>query len=230
MGTMASPTPRVVVVDDETHIRDLLEIGLAQEGFSVRSAADGQQALVLVKEWPPDLIVLDVMMPKIDGIALLPMLRRITEVPILMLSAKADVHDKVEGLRRGADDYLSKPFDIAELVARLQTALRRPKLAAPSTLAYADLSVDLETRRVVRGEQRLELSAREYDLLVTLLRHPERVFTRDQLLDLVWGVDREVGPGTVETYISYLRAKIDQASAQKLIHTIRGAGYSLRVG
>jgi len=220
--------PRVAVVDDELHIRDLLEIGLTQEGFEVRSAPDGQAALSLVREWRPDAIVLDVMMPKVDGISLLPMLRRLTEVPIVMLSAKADVHDRIEGLNRGADDYLSKPFDIAELVARLQTALRRPKLAAPTTLAYADLSIDLDTRRVMRADRRIELSAREYDLLVTLLRNPERVFTRDQLLDLVWGVDRDVGPGTVETYISYVRAKIDADFERKLIHTIRGAGYSLR--
>ena len=220
--------PRVAVVDDEVNVRELLEIGLAQEGFEVRSAADGQQALGLVRDWKPDAIVLDVMMPKIDGISLLPMLRRLTEVPIVMLSAKADVHDKIEGLSRGADDYLAKPFEIGELVARIQSALRRPKLAQPTTIAYADLSVDLETRRVTRGDRKIELSSREYDLLSTLLRTPERVFTRDQLLDLVWGVDREVGPGTVETYISYLRAKIDQAFERKLIHTIRGAGYSLR--
>jgi len=229
MKTMPTTTPpRVAVVDDELHIRDLLEIGLTQEGFEVRSAPDGQAALSLVREWRPDAIVLDVMMPKVDGISLLPMLRRLTEVPIVMLSAKADVHDRIEGLNRGADDYLSKPFDIAELVARLQTALRRPKLAAPTTLAYADLSIDLDTRRVMRADRRIELSAREYDLLVTLLRNPERVFTRDQLLDLVWGVDRDVGPGTVETYISYVRAKIDADFERKLIHTIRGAGYSLR--
>jgi DNA-binding response OmpR family regulator len=145
----------------------------------------------------------------------------------VMLSAKGEVEDRIAGLTHGADDYVSKPFEIAELVARLETALRRPKLARPHAVSYADLSIDLETRAVTRAHKTIELSAREFDVLVTLARHPRRVFTRDQLLDLVWG-ERDVGQGTVETYISYLRAKIDQGFPTKLIHTHRGAGYSLR--
>jgi DNA-binding response OmpR family regulator len=223
----AGTAPRVAVVDDERHIRELLEIGLGDEGFTVRSAADGQAGLALVREWQPDLIVLDVMLPKIDGIALLPLLRQLTEVPIVMLSARGEVDDKVAGLVHGADDYVSKPFEMAELVARLETALRRPKLANPHVLRYADLAIDLETRAVTRAERAIDLSAREFEVLVALARHPRRVFTRDQLLDLVWGA-RDVGQGTVETYISYLRAKIDHAFPTKLIHTHRGAGYSLR--
>jgi DNA-binding response OmpR family regulator len=223
----AGAAPRVVVVDDERHIRELLEIGLGDEGFSVRSAADGQAGLALVRDWHPDVIVLDVMLPKIDGIALLPLLRQLTEAPIVMLSAKGEVDDKVAGLAHGADDYVSKPFEMAELVARLETALRRPKLANPHILRYADLTVDLETRAVLRGGRAIDLSAREFEVLVALLRHPRRVFTRDQLLDLVWGA-RDVGQGTVETYISYIRAKVDQGFPAKLIHTHRGAGYSLR--
>jgi two-component system response regulator MprA len=145
-----------------------------------------------------------------------------------MLSAKSDVHDKVAGLSGGADDYVAKPFEMQELLARLDSSLRRPKLAQPQTLRYADLEVNLETREVVRAGTTIALSAREYDLLIVLLRHPLRVFTRDQLLDQVWGADRFVGPGAVETYISYLRAKVDQGFEQRLIHTHRGAGYSLR--
>ncbi len=156
------------------------------------------------------------------------MLRRITEAPILMLSAKADTDDRITGLRRGADDYIPKPFEMTELAARLHSALRRPRLEQPSIVAYADLSIDLDRREVKRGDQRIELSAREYALLLTLVRNPERVFTRDQLLDLVWGTDRDVGPGAVETYVSYLRAKIDAGFDPKLIRTIRGAGYALR--
>jgi DNA-binding response OmpR family regulator len=221
-------TARVLVVDDERHIRELLEIGLGDEGYEVRSAPDGQVGLQMVRDWNPDAIVLDVMLPKIDGIALLPMFRKLTEAPILMLSAKGDVGDKVAGLSRGADDYMAKPFEMAELRVRLETALRRPRLAQPQVLRYADLEVNLETRSVTRAERNISLSAREYDLLVALLRNPHRVFTRDQLLDQVWGTERFVGPGAVETYISYLRAKVDQGFPTRLIQTHRGAGYSLR--
>jgi DNA-binding response OmpR family regulator len=220
--------PRVLVVDDERHIRELLEIGLGDEGYEVRSAPDGQVGLQLCREWNPDAIVLDVMLPKIDGIALLPMFRKLTEAPILMLSAKGDVTDKVAGLSRGADDYVAKPFELAELQARLETALRRPRLAQPQMLRYSDLEVNLETRQVTRAGKSIALSAREYDLLIALLRNPNRVFTRDQLLDQVWGTERFVGPGAVETYISYLRAKIDHGFQTRLIQTHRGAGYSLR--
>jgi DNA-binding response OmpR family regulator len=226
-----SQTPaRVLVVDDERHIRELLEIGLSDEGYEVRSAPDGQVGLQMVRDWNPDAIVLDVMLPKIDGIALLPMFRKLTEAPIVMLSAKSDVTDKVAGLSRGADDYVSKPFEMAELRVRLETALRRPRLAQPQVLRYGGLEVNLETRVAMRGGKDIALSAREYDLLVTLLRNPHRVFSRDQLLDQVWGTERFVGPGAVETYISYLRAKIDQGFPTRLIQTHRGAGYSLREG
>ncbi|MDQ6943737.1 MAG: response regulator transcription factor [Candidatus Eremiobacteraeota bacterium] len=226
---MAAATHRVVVIDDERHLRDLLELGLAEDGFEVRSAPDGRTGLQLVRDWRPDAIVLDVMLPFIDGLELLPMLRRITEAPILMLSAKSDTDDRITGLRRGADDYIPKPFEMSELVARLYSALRRPRLEQPSIVSYSDLTIDLDRRDVKRGEHRVELSAREYALLLTFVRNPERVFTRDQLLDLVWGTDRDVGPGAVETYVSYLRAKIDAGFEPKLIRTIRGAGYALRV-
>jgi DNA-binding response OmpR family regulator len=230
MERMNPAQSRVAVVDDERNVRELLEIALGQEGFEVRSAGDGQQALTLVRDWRPDVIVLDVMLPKIDGIALVPLFRRITEAPIVMLSAKGGVTDRVAGLSHGADDYLAKPFEVAELVARLHSALRRPRLAQANVLSYADLRVDLDTRIVIRANQRIDLTAREYDLLVTLLRNARHVFSRDQLLDLVWGPDRDVEPGTVETYISYLRSKIDQSFEPRLIQTIRGAGYSLREG
>ena len=222
-------TAKVVVIDDERHLRELLELGLGEDGFEVRSAADGRSGLQLVRDWRPDAIVLDVMLPFVDGLELLPMLRRITEAPILMLSAKADTDDRITGLRRGADDYIPKPFEMTELVARLHSALRRPRLEQPSIVAYSDLSIDLDRREVKRGDRRIDLSAREYALLLTFVRNPERVFTRDQLLDFVWGTDRDVGPGAVETYVSYLRAKIDAGFEPKLIRTIRGAGYALRV-
>lgn len=219
---------RVLVVDDERHIRELLEIALGDDGYDVRTAADGQVALRMIREWEPHIIILDWMMPKIDGISLLPKLRSLSEAPIIMLSAKGEIPDKVTGLSRGADDYLGKPFELSELRARLEAALRRPRLARSKRIRYADLEVDIETRLVRRGSREIALSAREFDLLTALVRHPKRVFTRDQLLDMVWGSDRIVGPGTVETYISYLRAKVDQGEPRRLIHTLRGAGYSLR--
>lgn len=218
---------RIAVVDDEPRIRELLELTLCHHGFVVRSAADGQAGLALVKEFEPDLIVLDVMMPKIDGIALLPMLRRVTDAPVIMLSAKGELEDRVEGLVHGADDYLSKPFEISELLAHIDAKLRRPHLEQRSALSLDDLSVDLDQHVVTRNGKQLDLSPREYDLLVTLLRRPRRVFTREELLDLVWGNSSEVGPNAVERYISYLRVKVDEGAPRQLIHTVRGAGYTL---
>ena len=182
----------------------------------------------LVREWAPDVIVLDVMLPKIDeNRRCCRFSGELTEAPIVMLSAKGDVGDKIAGLTRGADDYVSKPFEMAELVARLESALRRPQLIHPKTVRCADLTIDLDTRIVRRGRRTVDLTAREFDLLVVLARNAQRVLTRDQLLDLVWGTEREVGPGAVETYISYLRAKVDHGNDPKLIRTHRGAGYSL---
>lgn len=218
----------MLVVDDEVAIRELLEYGLAQAGFEVRSARDGRAALDAVRSWTPEVIILDVMLPEVDGFTLLPALRRLTDVPIVMLSAKTATAEKVTGLSRGADDYLAKPFELEELVARLHSALRRPRLQMRETFRYADLVLDVSRRTVYRGQRRVDLSTREFDLLLTFVQHPERVFTRAQLLDLVWGVDRDVVPNTVETYVSYLRAKIDSAEETKLIQTLRGVGYVLR--
>ncbi|MBV8600466.1 MAG: response regulator transcription factor [Candidatus Eremiobacteraeota bacterium] len=219
---------RVAVIDDEQSIRALLEDTLTQAGFEVRSAVDGADGLSLVRDWDPDCVVLDIMMPKIDGIALIPLMRRYSEKPILMLTARGDVRDRVDGLKAGADDYLAKPFDLDELVERVRSAVRRPNLRRVSVLRFADLEVDLEARTVRRGQRSIALSMREFDLLATLIRRPRRVFTRLELLDLVWGADRDVAPATVETYISYLRTKIDETPLPKLIHTVRGVGYALR--
>jgi DNA-binding response OmpR family regulator len=221
-------TSRIAVIDDEPRIRELLELALGHGGYEVRSAIDGAAGLTLVREWAPDLIILDVMMPKIDGIALLPMLRRVTDVPIVMLSARGELDDRVAGLTHGADDYLSKPFEISELLAHVEAKLRRPHLERRSTLQYEGLSVDLDEHVVERDGRRIELSPLEYNLLLTLLRRPKRVFTREELLDLVWGDEKDVGTTAVERYISYLRGKIDGGFARPLIQTVRGAGYTLR--
>jgi len=225
---MEVPGGRVLVIDDEAAIRELLEYGLGQAGFVVRTVGDAAAALEAVRVWTPEVIVLDVMLPEIDGFALLPMLRRLTDAPIVMLSARAETAEKVAGLSRGADDYVAKPFELEELVARLQSALRRPRMEARQTFRYADLTVDVGRRTAFRGQRRVELSTREFDLLLTLVRNAEHVFTRSDLLDLVWGVDRDVVPNTVETYISYVRAKIDSGENVKLIQTLRGVGYVMR--
>jgi two-component system response regulator MprA len=181
-----------------------------------------------VRDWEPDCVLLDVMMPKIDGLSLIPLIRRLSEVPIVMLTARGDARDRVEGLRSGADDYVAKPFDLDELVERVRSAVRRPNLRTYSSLRFADLEIDVETRSVKRGTATIALSRREFNLLATLARRPRRVFTRDELLDLVWGADTEVVPQTVESYISYLRSKVDRAGFVPLIHTVRGVGYALR--
>ena len=219
---------RVAVIDDERRIRELLELTLSHHGYAVRSAGDGPAGLDLVKEWEPDAIVLDVMMPMISGIELLPMLRRVTDAPIIMLSARGEVETKVEGLSHGADDYLSKPFEMSELLAHLEAKLRRPHLENRNILSYDDVTINMDEHTVMRAGKRVDLSPLEYDLLVTLVRRPRRVFTRDELLDLVWGDEKEVGQNAVERYISYLRSKIDEGFGKQLIQTVRGAGYTIR--
>jgi DNA-binding response OmpR family regulator len=225
---MESAGARVLVVDDEAAIREMLDYGLRQAGFDVRTVGHGRDLLTAVPEWHPEVIVLDVMLPEVDGFTLLPSIRRLTDAPILMLSAKTETAEKVAGLSRGADDYIGKPFELEELIARLNSALRRPRIELREKYRYADLVVDVGRRMVSRDSGPVELSTREFDLLLTFVRNPEHVFTRSQLLDLVWGVDRDIVPNTVETYISYLRAKIDSDEPVKLIQTLRGVGYTMR--
>jgi DNA-binding response OmpR family regulator len=227
MASLGSPT--ILVVDDEPNVCEMLEIGLAQHGFHVLVARDGTRALAMLRETQPDAILLDVVMPKIDGVSLVPMIRRITEAPILMLSALTDSHDKISGLAAGADDYVGKPFDLGEIAARLRAQLRRPQLAQRDVIRYADVVMDTTTRRAEAASGPLDLTAREFDLLVTFLREPGRVFTREQLLDRVWGRDAAVEPNVVETYVSYLRTKLGDRGTRPLIRTIRRVGYTARV-
>jgi DNA-binding response OmpR family regulator len=220
-------SPRLAVIDDEPGIRTLLEIELSEAGFEVRSAPDGAAGFELVRTWNPDIVLLDVVMPRIDGLSLLPLLRRQTQAPIVMLSARGRSSDKIAGFEGGADLYVSKPFEIPELVATLHTALRRPALRDPDYLTFADLTVNLRERVVDRGGSPVDLTKREFDLLATLLREPRRVFTREELLDLVWE-ERYVTSGVVDTYMSYLRAKVDAPFDAPIIHTVRGVGFTIR--
>ncbi|HUZ48815.1 MAG TPA: response regulator transcription factor [Candidatus Dormibacteraeota bacterium] len=222
--------PKVLVVDDELHIRELVAFILEDSGYEIRGVPDGFEALRVLETWTPDVILLDIMMPRLDGFELLPKLRQLTDAPVIVLSARGDVQDRVAGLVRGADDYVSKPFDPRELEARIAKALRRPKLAATTLLRYADLTMDLETHSVTRGSRAIHLTRREFDLLQRLMRFPRRVFSRDELIEHVWGSDSSVGTGVIETYVSYLRAKIDSGTSNPLIRTLRGVGYSLRDG
>lgn len=220
---------RVAVIDDEPAIRLVLESELTEAGFEVRAARDAPAGLELVRQWEPDLILLDVMMPKIDGISALPAFRSLTQAPIVVISAKGGTDDKVLGLERGADQYIPKPFEIPELIARLRSALRRPRLDKPEILTFHDLVLDLRHRSVRRAGREITLTTREFDLLETLMRQPRRVFTKEQLITMVWGQDAEVSTNAVETYVSYLRTKIDLPNAPSLIATVRGVGYSLRL-
>ncbi len=224
--TMA--TARVAVIDDDRMVREMLELGLSREGYDVQTASDGMAALDLVRRFDPEVIVLDIMMPKIDGITLLPKLREISQAPILMLTAKGGTDQKVQSLSAGADDYLVKPFIFEELIARLQAKLRRPQLIEENVLRWRDVSMNAQTRELWRGKQQIELTQREFDLLAVFMREPRRVFSKDHLLEIVWGHDFEGGPNIVETYISYLRAKIDRAGERgSFLRTVRGVGYGL---
>jgi DNA-binding response OmpR family regulator len=218
---------RLLVVHGEDAGRTLLQSRLSTAGFAVQVALLGVSALKAVHEWSPDAILLDVTQPR-DGFTWIPMLRRLTQAPVIMLSAKAVGSEKAAALMRGADDYMTRPFDMDELIARVHSALRRPHLAVTETLRYADLMADPVRRIVVRSNRYIELSKREFDLLVMLIRNPQRVLTRTELLDGVWGADAQVSPALVDTYISYLRAKTDTGYDRKLIHTVRGVGYTLR--
>ncbi len=226
--------PRVLVVDDEEHITELLAMALGYQGFDVERAASGRQALDAVARRSPDLIVLDVMLPDLDGFEVARRLRldegAATRVPVIFLTAKDTTQDKVHGLRLGSDDYVTKPFSIEELIERVKAVLRRSSGsgAGEQKLAFADLELDLETRDVWRDGRLIELTPTEFKLLHYLLSNARRVLTRDQILEAVWDYTFAGNASVLETYISYLRQKVD-ATDPPLIHTVRGVGYSLRL-
>jgi two-component system OmpR family response regulator len=223
---------RVLVVDDEPNIVDVVSMALRHHGFDVDSAGTGAGALARVREWRPHALVLDVMLPDIDGFEVAKRLSgEHVGVPILFLSARDATADKVRGLTTGGGDYVTKPFSLEELIARLRNMLRRDgALQEPSgRLVFADLELDEDTREVSRGGRSIELTATEYRLLRYLMLNPRRVLTRAQLLDHVWSYDFAGDARVLETYMSYLRKKVDAGSLQPLLHTVRGVGYSLRL-
>lgn len=223
--------PRVLVVDDDPEVRAALEDGLDLEGFTVRGVADGHAALAAVADWEPDAMVLDVMMPVVDGLAVCRRLRALSDrVPILVLTALDAVSDRVDGLDAGADDYLVKPFSLDELAARLRALLRRTGPGEPTSaneLRFGDLTVDPQTRTAVRAGRRLELTRTEWALLDLLLRHPGQVLERETIMRWVWG--RDLGPdsNSLAVYVGYLRRKLEADGASRLVHTVHGVGYRL---
>jgi two-component system response regulator MprA len=219
---------RILVVDDEPQLRRALERALKLEGYDVDVAEDGDDALAVVADTPPDAIVLDVLMPRRNGLEVCRTLRsRDDRTPVLMLTARDAVQDRVDGLDAGADDYLVKPFALEELLARVRALLRRGN-GADGALGYSDLTLDPSTREVRRGNRDLELTKTEFALLELLLRHPRQVLTRSQIFESVWGYDFGPRSNSLEVYIGYLRRKTEDGGEPRLIQTVRGVGYSLR--
>ena len=221
--------PLVLVVDDDEAIRTALERALRLEGFAVQVAEDGLRALELVEESRPGVIVLDVVMPNLSGITVVSRLRaRGNDVPICVLSARDEVQDRVAGLEAGADDYVIKPFELEELVARLRALLRRGPSSEGDVIRVGDLIIDPSQRMVTRAGREVTLTRREFELLEELARHRNVVLSRQQLLETVWGYDFEVEGNVVDVFIGYLRRKLEADGEERMIHTVRGVGFVLR--
>jgi two-component system, OmpR family, response regulator MprA len=216
----------ILVVDDDPRVTDLLRRVLAYEGYSVAIAARGNEALNRALEQPPDLVVLDIMLPGLNGLEVARRLRIAGDrVPIMLLTARDAVADRVEGFETGADDYLVKPFAPEELLARITALLRRSQAERSEVLRSADVELDTGTRLAHRGAREIELSPTEYELLALFLRRPRQVLTREVILDRVWGLDFEGSSNVMEVYVGYLRAKLEAEGEPRLIHTVRGVGY-----
>lgn len=226
MAMTSGRAPRILVVDDEESIIEFVTMGLNYEGFETLTAGTGVQALELFRGAHPDLVILDVMLPDKDGITVCKELRAVSNVPILMLTARGELEDKVVGLNSGADDYLPKPFKFQELLARVKALLRRSGMAQPQTVTFEDLVLDTSTHRVTRSGKPVDLTLREYELLELLLRRPHQVFTREQILNQLWGWDFVGDTNVVEVHVSALRAKLGDTD-RRLIRTVRGVGYAL---
>jgi two-component system response regulator MprA len=219
---------RILVIEDEAKIADFLRRGLTYEGFHADVAADGESGLKAARDTPPDLVILDWMLPGLDGLEVCRRLRAGGSIPILMLTAKDAVSDRVNGLNSGADDYVTKPFAFEELMARVRALLRRSRTTEETIFRFSDLALNVNTREVTRGSRKVDLTTKEFDLLHFFMRHPRQVLTREILYDRVWGYDFEGESNILEVYIRYLRSKLEANSEPRLIQTVRGVGYALR--
>jgi two-component system, OmpR family, response regulator MprA len=219
---------RVLVVEDDEDIADVLRRSLRNEGYDVRTSADGIDALDVAAGFVPDLVVLDLGLPRLDGVEVCRRLRADSDVPILMLTARTETEDRVGGLDSGADDYLVKPFERKELLARIRALLRRRPPRGSASIEVADLTLNPDTREVRRGEREIELTNREFELLEHLMRNQRLVVSRERLLDEVWGYDPTAATNTIDVFISNLRRKLEEGGEPRLLHTKRGAGYVLK--
>lgn len=219
----------ILVIEDDQQIADLLRRGLIYEGYSVKVAGDGPDGLAAARDRAPDLVLLDLMLPGMDGLTVCQRLRAASDVPILILTAKDAVPDRIKGLDAGADDYVVKPFNFDELLARIRALLRRRQPASQEeVLRFADLSLNGVTHEVYRGGRRVDLTAREFEMLHLFMQHPRQVITRDTLYDRIWGYDFGGESNIIEVYIRYLRSKLEESGEPRLIQTVRGVGYALR--
>ncbi len=222
-------TAHILVVEDEAKLAQFIELELKYEGYDVTVANDGLAGLTAAREGHPDLIVLDWMMPGISGVEICRRLRDTGDkVPIILLTAKDEVSDRVAGLDAGADDYMVKPFSVEELLARVRASLRRSQEQDSDLLQFADLKLNRSSREVYRGQRDIELTAKEFDLLEYLIAHPKQVLTRDQILERVWGYDFMGDSNIIEVYVRYLRLKLEAEGESRLIQTVRGVGYVMR--
>lgn len=222
---------RILVVEDDRRIREMVRRGLIFEGYDVHTAENGEEALRGVRENLPDAIILDLMLPGIDGLEVCRRLRAVSNIPILMLTARDAVADRVTGLDAGADDYMVKPFAFDELLARLRALFRRNRQEAQTdVLRFVDLTLNTRTRQCHRGQTEIQLTAREFDLLELFMRHPNQVLTREVIYEHIWNYDFGGESNIIEVYIRYLRSKLEANSGSRLIQTVRGVGYALREG
>lgn len=227
---MTNQSPRVLIIEDEEQIADFLRRGLSFKGYVVETAPTGEAGLDAARDRPPDVVILDLMLPGVDGIEVCARLRQGLDasVPVIMLTAKDSTEDKIQGLDAGADDYLAKPFSFDELLARVRAALRRRQPQAREVIRVADLTMNTSARQVNRGERRIELTAREFDLLEFLARHAGQVVSKEAIFERVWGYAFDIDSDAVKVYISYLRSKLTAGGEPDLIQTVRGIGYVLR--
>jgi two-component system response regulator MprA len=219
---------RILIIEDDEAIVKVLRRGLAYDGYQVDASYDGETGLMTARENTPDLVILDWMLPGMDGLDVAQRLRTIGNVPILILTAKDTIQDRVQGLDAGADDYMVKPFELDELLARVRALLRRTQQDRAPVLTFADLVLDTSTRQATRQERVISLTAKEYDLLELFMRHPRQVLTREMIFDRVWGYDFGGESNVLDVYIRYLRQKLELEGEPRLIHTVRGVGYVLR--